>query len=318
MAVLVETLEISERLPKSIEKLEPEELAAQLAAGGIRFSLLHIREGRFARILSHGAPLPFWVRGATRFLSEPLVRTENGFLACFEVQSGDYGVLVGESYLAATGYDRQRLATSIRRWVETGCDAFQLRDCLLRTAQRLSPGSSRELAVLAVRIRPLVSATVWTGPPLRREDDRLALEALMAEGGLRVICGDTTAQIAARLLGKPLRVDQSPLPSRAQIPPLSYLEGVNLVTEGLLTLRQAAEWLRGAETVRDLPRSADAAARLAHTLLSADRIRFIVGRAVNPAQSEPGASHEAPRLRLVEELSSRLRAQGKIVHLTYL
>jgi len=312
-----------------MESLEPEEIAARLANAEPEsgFSILQIREGRTGRILCRNSPLPFWVRGReeTHFLVNLWFAWENGFLggtgmrkARFEVQAGDYGVIIGERYLAATGYDWDRLAVSIRRWAETGCDAFQLRDCLLRTGQRLVRTSDQEMAVLAMRVRPLVSATIWTGPPLRREDDRAALDALMAEQGLRIICGDTTAQIAARLLGKPLRVDQSATPSRAQIPPLSYLEGVNLVTEGLITLRQATEWLHGAETVRDLPRSVDAATRLAYTLLSADRIHFVVGRAVNPAQAAGEGDIVSPRLAIVEKLVARLQAQGKIVYIAYL
>jgi hypothetical protein len=189
-----------------------------------------------------------------------------------------------------------------------------LNDALAHTAQRQAK-TTHSLATLTLRIRPRITATVWSGPPLRSEDDQKALDWLMAEPGMRIICGDTTAQVAARLLGKPLRVEQT-AENRSQVPPLAYLEGVNLVTEGVITLQHALEWLKGARTVRDLPRHADAAARLAHTLLSADQIHFIVGRAVNAAQS--GEERSPVRLNLIEALARRLRGLRRLVDIRYL
>ena len=198
------------------------------------------------------------------------------------------------------GHTREQLALSVRRWAETGCDAYQLNDALAHTAQRQQAASAPNAATLALRVRPRITATVWSGPPLHAEDDLTALNWLMAEPWMRIICGDTTAQIAARLLGRPLRVEQAG-DNRSQVPPLAYLEDVNLVTEGLITLQFALKWLQGARTVRDLPRHADAAARLAHALLSADQIHFVVGRAVNSVQSAEGGL--PARLTLIDALA---------------
>ena len=65
----------------------------------------------------------------------------------------------------------------------------------------------------------------------------------MAEPGQRVICGDTTAQIAARLLGAKLEIERRPPDGWAQVPPMARLEGVDLVTEGRITLDKTRERL---------------------------------------------------------------------------
>lgn len=273
-----------------------------------------------ARTEAADLPPLVWVRGRQVLALAWEPAAPGGRVARIAAQLGDYGALVNAAYISVTGQTWETMATAVRRWAETGCDACQLRDCLTRTAQRVAPTRWHEIAVMTWRVRPRVTATVWTGPPAARADDRQALEMLLAERGWRIICGDTTAQIAARLLGKPLRVDQALAHEAGRegaegVPPLSHLEGVDLVTEGLVTLRRAAEWLAGAETARDLPRSANAAARLAHLLMSADVIHFVVGRALNPAQA---VEADAPRLPLVAALAQRLADKGKSVRITRL
>jgi len=273
-----------------------------------------------ARTEAAGLPPLIWVRGKQGLALAWEPAAPGGWTARIAAQPGDYGALVNAAYLSVTGQTWEAMATAGRRWAETGCDAYQLRDCLTRTAQRIAPTRWHEIAVMAWRVRPRVTATVWTGPPEARADDRRALEMLLAERGRRIICGDTTAQIAAHLLGRPLRVDQALAHEAGQegadgVPPPSYLEGVDLVTEGLVTLRRAADWLMGPVPARDLPRSANAAARLAHLLMSADEIHFVVGRARNPAQATEA---DAPRLPLVEALAQQLAGKGKSVRITRL
>jgi len=166
-------------------------------------------------------------------------------------------------------------------------------------------------------VRPLRSATVWSGPPADPSLDRTALERLVAEPGQRVICGDTTAQIAARLLGVELEIESRPPEGWGEIPPTARLEGVHLVTEGLITLSKTGERLAAARGARDLPRTEDGATRLARTLLAADSIHFVVGLAVNPQQADDAAS--APlRQAAVGKLMDDLKARGKLVSVEYL
>ena len=96
-------------------------------------------------------------------------------------------------------------------------------------------------------------------------------------------------------------------------PPTAKLSGVDLVTEGILTLGQAVTLLETAETVHDLPADDDAATRLARILLQADDIHLIVGKAINPNQVADLIRGEPMRLvyvyvrQLVEELQRRTK-----------
>ena len=88
-------------------------------------------------------------------------------------------------------------------------------------------------------------------------------------------------------------------------------EPVALVTEGVVTMRVARERLAGVTRARELMGGADGASRLAHLLMTADRVRFLVGLAVNPAQVN--ADGRPLRREVVEALVDDLKARGKIV-----
>ena len=233
---------------------------------------------------------------------------------------GDCVVVVQEAYGAVAGLSGSDLGIYVERWSRTGADASQLRDAVAKTGKRLANDrhSGDPLGIVwALRVRERVSMTVWTGPPEDASQDREALDLLMAEPGFRVICGDTTAQIAARFLGESLEWDRTSLRVRTDVPPFSRLAGIDLVTEGIVTMRRAGEWIRGAETARDLPRHIDGATRLAHLLLSADVIRFVGGRAVNPVQVLRGDERAPVRVSVVLGLASLLRSRGKTVRLDW-
>ncbi len=264
---------------------------------------------------------------AGRLVVLPVVEEESqGHLVreCdFTIQDGDHLAMVSEGYILAGGQQRQpwrwqNVAVSIRRWTETGCDAEQLLGALIRSYHRLAGGESeQDVTVIAMHVRPLRSVTVWSGPPADPALDRAALEKLMAESGMRIICGDTTAEIAARLLGAELELEPRPEGGWAEVPPICRLAGVNLVTEGLVTLGKAREQMADSKQVRDLPRKADGATRLAQMLLTADTIRFIVGLAVNPGQAANVAGTTPLRRIVIDDLVRDLKASGKVVSVEY-
>ena len=171
--------------------------------------------------------------------------------------------------------------------------------------------------------RPMRTATVWSGPPVKREVEEEILEKLMDEPGARIICGDTTAEIAARWLRAELELEPRPEDGWAEVPPTSQLgrrpgiERVDLITEGLVTMGKARERMASVQRARDLPRKQDGATRLAKLLLTADKIHFLVGLAVNPAQTADKAG-KVPLLRsAVKELMNDLKVRGKIVSAEY-
>ena len=178
-----------------------------------------------------------------------------------------------------------------------------------------------DTTVAAVRIRARHSVNVMIGPPASRDQDGTMMNLFLARDGARVICGGTSAEIAARHLNKPLI--PSTTYSDPEIPPISRLEGVDLVTEGVVTLTKvvalAESRLNGRDMAQDWARGKDGASLIAQELLEqATDVCFFVGRAINPSYQDP----ETPlalgvKIQLVEKLAENLKKMGKRVTLNY-
>ncbi len=216
----------------------------------------------------------------------------------FALENDDYMVMLSDGYIHAgvgglyrMGWGWQNIATSVLRWAGTLGDAHELAGALSRTCLKLSNGApGDDSTAVAMHVRPPRKAFILTGPPSDPRLDDQAVARLMSAEGVKAICGGTTAQMAARVMNKTLKVEWMPrhadtLPARpSRLPPVALLEGVDLVTEGVLTLSGATDCLRAARTLHDLPPDPDAATRLAHILLEADEVHFLVGDAINPQQ----------------------------------
>lgn len=119
-----------------------------------------------------------------------------------------------------------------------------------------------------------------TGPPYDEINDRRFAENLLDFDGHTVICGGTTAQIIARELKREMQTD---IPSTDGAPPLSEVDGVDLVTEGILTLTEVENCLE--EDSKLIP--SHAAAQIINMFQDCDVIEFLVGTRVNEAHHDP-------------------------------
>jgi hypothetical protein len=341
------------------EKMVAGLLSALPADEHAPLALLHVGPGdpqgraTLARLVECDAP-PLFMARQGRVVLLPVVEEEVGshlIRRCeFELRDGDHLAMVTEGYIQGIKTGKtgpfvgwREVAVAIRRLTETRCSAEQLAGALVRQYQRMA-GSEAEsparvesairnpqsaIAVLAMFVRPMRSMTIWTGPPASRAAERSMLDALMAEEDIRAVCGDTTAEIAARLLGAHLVMEPRPAEGWAEVPPVSRMvlpdgnEAVTLVTEGVVTMRVARQRLAeappqnrtGGVQARDLMGRADGASRLASLLLIADKVRFLVGMAVNPAQVT--ADGKPLRRTAVEEMVADLKERRKIESVEY-
>jgi hypothetical protein len=299
----------------------------------VPFSILQVVGGTQGNLVECDAPPLFMARRGELVLLPVIEEESRGHLIrqCqFALEDGDHLAIVSEGYIHAKGWSRQwgwrDIAVSIRRLTETRCDAEQLLGALVRSHYRLAGDtpdtqSPISISILAMFVRPMRTATVWSGPPVEREVEEEIVEKLIDEPGARIICGDTTAEIAARLLGAELEMEPRPEDGWMEVPPVSRLRGrpgierIDLITEGLVTMGKARERILSAQRARDLPRKEDGATRLARALLTTDKIHFLVGLAVNPAQTTDTG---VPLRRIViEDLMNDLKARGKIVSVEY-
>jgi len=239
----------------------------------------------------------------------------------FQLQTGDWIVFVSDGVVNAGIGGRYPLGwglDKIMRFLEEHChpelSAQELADKLGQAVWDLycgKPGDDVSAAVIKVR-RKLV-ATVLTGPPEDRSVDKEVVARFVKRPGFLAVCGGTTAKIVAHHLGnKSLEVDLATM--KPDVPPLARLEGIDLTTEGTLTLTRIRELLASAADKQTVQFQTDGASALVRLCLDVDHIHFIVGMGVNPAHQNPDLPrHLGMKLTLVREIAEGLRKRGKEV-----
>ncbi|MBQ3231255.1 MAG: SpoIIE family protein phosphatase [Clostridia bacterium] len=181
------------------------------------------------------------------------------------------------------------------------------------------PGDDATACV--VKIRKRVPMNLLFGPPSNRDDCDRMMSLFFSKAGKHIICGGTTSTIASKYLRKPLKTTlkfESP-----EIPPIAEIEGVDLVTEGVITVNKvlfyAKNHLADNEEYSNWGFKRDGASLISRLLFEeATDINFFVGRAINPAHQNPDLPiNFSIKMNLVKELSECLKRMGKKIKVSY-
>lgn len=235
-----------------------------------------------------------------------------------EVDDQDWLVLTSDGVLNAgtngrmnVGWDWKRIGSFIEdSYAEDRCAQDWAEEIagLCNTLYGEKPGD--DVTVVVVKVRQPVHVSMLIGPPQRKEDDRLVVRKLMEAPGAKVVCGGTTGEIVGRVLGRKVFID---LTSVAEgVPPVGMLPGVDLITEGAVTLVQTLEHIKGNTHLKELKTRKDGASRLAALLKRADSIHMMVGMAKNEAlDCNDVPAIYAYKHHVIRDLMNTLRSQGK-------
>jgi len=178
-----------------------------------------------------------------------------------------------------------------------------------------------DATIVALKIISPQFVTVFAGPPQNPDDDEKVVNHLIEKPGKKIVCGGTAAQIVARVLDREIKTSTNFVDPT--IPPIAWIKGIDLVTEGVLTLDRTCKILtRFIDTdvqyseLRQLQQQKDGASRLAMFLLNATDITFLLGKAINPAHQNPGfPKNLSIKLNIVKELVDILDKMGKHIEI---
>ena len=227
---------------------------------------------------------------------------------------------IGRSY--NFGWRQEEIAAFMKVLTAVGYSAKTLATMLVDECDRLyggQPGDDATACVVKVRRRAPMN--ILFGPPRNRDDADRMMALFFSKEGKHIICGGTTSSIAAKYLGKPLRPTLSF--EASDVPPIAELEGVDLVTEGVITMNKVVEYAKDMlgqnERHEEWSFGRDGASMICRLLFEeATDINFCVGRAVNPAHQNPDLPINFNiKMNLVEELSACLKKMGKRVKVSY-
>lgn len=210
------------------------------------------------------------------------------------------------------GFGVDNIRKELKNLLDNKVDLHSITKHLVRLAEALDRDTKGDDAtVCAIKIRERRNLTIMVGPPENKENDKIVVEKLMSAEGKKVICGGTTSQIVEKILGKKVEIDFSSISEYS--PPIGYMEGVDLVTEGIITLSQVFRYYENQDSTLGV-----GAQKLIDLLDESDVITFFVGRAINPAHQNPLFSHDISlKFRLIHDISQILEKRGKVVRIEY-
>ncbi len=183
------------------------------------------------------------------------------------------------------------------------------------------PGDDTTVAVTRIIRRRTIN--IFTGPPSRKEDDERLMHDFMKQEGKKIVCGGTSANIAARVLKREIVT----LVEHADptVPPMAVIEGLDLVTEGVLTIGKALDLLRRYENddfdeaFFDELDADNGAARLAKVIIEeCTDLNLFVGKAMNVAHQNSNLPFNlSVRMNLVDQMKECAEHLGKHVTVKY-
>ncbi len=220
------------------------------------------------------------------------------------------------------GWRREDIAEFMEALVPAGYTAKTLSTMLVDECDNLYGGMPGDDATACVvRIRKREPMNMLFGPPSNPDDADRMMSLFFSKEGKYIICGGTTSSIAAKYLGKPLKASLSF--EESDVPPIAEIEGVDLVTEGVITVNKVVEYAKDylGENMyyEHWSFKHDGASLICRLLFEeATDINFYVGRAVNPAHQNPNLPINFNiKMNLVEELSKCLEKMGKRIKVSY-
>lgn len=198
--------------------------------------------------------------------------------------------------------------------------AEQLNRRLIETCKKLyddHPGD--DTTAVTVKVRHPQWLQVLTGPPELKAKDSEIVSNFMAQVGKKIVCGGTAANIVSRELDREIITEIEYIDPL--IPPTAKIKGIDLVTEGVLTLKMVLGKLKQINLNADEPifNKKDGVSRLLKLLLEdSTHIHFWVGRAINPAHQNPDFPKDLSiKTSIIKEIVNELSIMGKLVTLDF-
>ncbi len=234
-----------------------------------------------------------WERSRTELQREGAFKKEIIAHSAFNLQVGERLVMfsdgvtqsgLGKSLPLGWRLDgvRKFISEEIRK--QPDISARDLSRAIVQKACSLDGLSAKDdITCVVIYIRRPRRLLIVTGPPFTKEADEILGEKIRTFDGKKIVSGGTTAQIVSRLFGKKLTLDLSSWSK--DVPPASKMEGIDLVTEGMLTLSKVALILEKKQNPAELPN--DPAKKFVEMLLNSDQVHFIVGTKINEAHQDP-------------------------------
>ena len=218
------------------------------------------------------------------------------------------------------GWGREEVVEFCEQHYRDGMSAQEMSSAIADAGLALNlDETDDDLTVLTVAAMKKNIVNMMVGPPADREDDRSYFETFFQKEGMHVVCGGTTAKLVADYL----QTEVAGLPDSGteEVPAMSEIKGIDLVTEGLLTLEKLVDYCDDFQEDRtyfnQIIKKKDGAAKLFRVLFAeATEINFFFGNALNDNYTSLHIDREKKK-KMALELIDHLKAEGKKVKICF-
>ena len=296
------------------------------------FTIIHLINNETAELIQYDNPHVILLREGKNFdypKNELNINGKQIYKSVIDLQENDIFVAMSDGCPHAGigiaynfGWRRDDIISFMEMIADLGYTAKTLSTMLIDECNKqygYHPGDDATACV--VRVRKREPMNLLFGPPRNRDDCDRMMSLFFSKEGKHIVCGGTTSSIAAKYLGKPVKATLNF--EQSDVPPIAEIEGVDLVTEGVITINKVIEYAKDALSSNELydqwSIKQDGASRICRLLFEeATDINFYVGRAVNPAHQNPDLPINFNiKMNLVEELSNCLKQMGKRIKVSY-
>ena len=296
------------------------------------FTIIHLIDNETAEVIQYDNPHVIVLRNNKNYdypKTEMNIDGKKIYKSVIRMEEGDIFIAMSDGCPHAGigmaynfGWKRDDIIEFIETMSLSGLTAKNLSTLLVDECDKLygqKPGDDATACI--VRIRKREPMNILFGPPSNRDDCDRMMSLFFSKEGKHIICGGTTSSIAAKYLRKPLQATLDF--KKSDVPPIAKIEGVDLVTEGVITvnrvLEYANDYLAENEHYEEWNYKRDGASLICQLLFEeATDINFYVGRAINPAHQNPDLPiNFSIKMNLVEELSKCLKKMGKRIKVSY-
>ncbi len=286
------------------------------------FTILDIMGNRQVKMIEYGNPPVLIVRKNSLIETEKTEVAVVGsrvkqkiFVSTYKAEKNDRIILFSDGITQSGignadmpfGWERENAARWITETIsgQETISAAALSGKILARALRNDAFTARDdCSCGVVYFREPRKILFCSGPPYRSDNDKYLAGRVRDYKGKVIISGGTTAQIVARELKREIitRIDKD----LNGLPPDSEMEGVDLVTEGILTIGKVSGYLENlAQLKDDIP---GPAGKIIALFNGNDEIEFLVGTRVNEAHQDPNLPVELEIRRNVIKKIARLLA----------
>ena len=297
------------------------------------FTIIHVEENTTATLIQFDNPNVILLRGGKHWDYPTTSRVIEGktiLESKFPLQLNDMMIAMSDGAIWAGvgqsmnfGWQRDNVVEFAERMYEDTLSAKMMAALIVDECNRLYAGEpGDDTTVAAVRVRERKPVNLMIGPPADPADVGKMMALFFAKEGKKIVCGGTTSKLAANYLHEDV-VTSLDYGTDPDIPPTATIKGVDLVTEGVITLSRVVEYanvfLNNSDLANLWSLQTDGASRIAQYLFEyATDISFFVGRAINPAHQNPDLPITfGIKIQLVKQLSEALEKMGKRVSVSY-